>query len=137
MLGWLTAAAAWASRLNRSTKPGSREKALGEHLDGDEAVEGDLAGLIDRAHAAAAEEFGYLEVAEGLADERIDLVGEFGLAWEGEAGLAARADDLLVNRGVHLEDDAAFRAPRWMLRYVAPSFEGGAVVTRLPVCTPR
>ena len=61
---------AWASRVKRSAKAGSLADLRGEDFEGDEAVEGFLAGLVDGAHAAAAEECEDVEFGE----ER----GEFG-----------------------------------------------------------
>ena len=46
-------------------------EALGEDLDGDEAVEGGLPRLVDGPHAASAEDLHDLELAEGRANERI------------------------------------------------------------------
>ncbi|HPD14069.1 MAG TPA: hypothetical protein PLE19_03925 [Planctomycetota bacterium] len=80
---------------------------LRQHLDGHEAVERRLAALVDGAHAAAADEFQNLELAEGLAEE---WVGAAALAGRGEHCLAARADDLPVHGRLVLEPRLALGA---------------------------
>ncbi len=56
MWGWLRRARAWASWVKRWAKLGSCGDLRGEDFEGDDAVEGFLAGFVDGAHAAAAEE---------------------------------------------------------------------------------
>ena len=41
---------------------------VGQELEGDRAIEARVFGLVDHAHAAAAEEFGDLVVGDPLAD---------------------------------------------------------------------
>ena len=56
MFGWSSRAAVRASRRKRS-RPSRDSAALGrQHLDRDLAVERELAGQVDRAHAAAPEQ---------------------------------------------------------------------------------
>jgi len=54
--GWLSFAIARASRRKRSTNAGSTLTSSGSSLDRDEPVERGLARLINRAHAATAEQ---------------------------------------------------------------------------------
>jgi len=88
-----------------------------QHLDGDEAVERGLARLVDRPHPPAAQQLDDLELAEALADQRIDPVGELRLAGQAEHGLAGGAQDALVNGGVELQPPAALRALARMFRH--------------------
>ena len=64
MFGWLSRASARASRANRSAKAGSAADLGRQDLEGDEAVEARLPGLVDRAHAALAEQFQDLKLRE-------------------------------------------------------------------------
>ena len=63
MFGWLSRASAFASRANRSAKVGSRSRGR-QDLQGDEAIERRLPGLVDRPHAALAEQFQDLQLRE-------------------------------------------------------------------------
>ena len=56
MFGWLSRASARASRVNRSAKAGSPADFRRQDFHRHQAVELPLPGLVDRAHAAAAEQ---------------------------------------------------------------------------------
>ena len=75
MLGWFSAEAARASRWKRSSAWASCGDVFGEELEGDEAAELDVFGLVDHAHAAAAEFFEDAIVRDGLADHWSVIVG--------------------------------------------------------------
>ena len=62
MFGWLSAAAARASCSKRASRSGSADSARRQDFDRDVAFEPRVAGLVDLAHAARAE-------------ERIDAIG--------------------------------------------------------------
>ena len=66
MLVWCSLAAASASRRKRSHRLGGQAQAAAEDLQGHPAVERDLPGLVDDAHAAAAQLADDLEVAQAL-----------------------------------------------------------------------
>ncbi len=66
MFGWFSFASARASRENRSEKAGSLLTPGGQDLQGDDSIEFLLANLIDRTHAAAAEEFKDLELGKSV-----------------------------------------------------------------------
>ena len=66
MFGWLSLASARASRVKRSAKPGIVAGPGRQDLQRDKAVEPRLAGLIDRAHAALADELQNLELGKEL-----------------------------------------------------------------------
>ena len=68
MFGWSRLAAASASRRNRCFSASRGERAGLDHLQGDEAVEAPLAGLVDDAHPAPRDLLQQLEVAEVLAE---------------------------------------------------------------------
>ena len=55
MLGWFRAEAALASRRKRSRACGSWAKFVGQKFQRDEAMEAGVFGLVDHAHATAAE----------------------------------------------------------------------------------
>ena len=64
MFGWSRLAAASASARNRRTSAVGGELAGQDHLQGDDAVEADLPGPVDDAHAAAGDLLQQLVVAE-------------------------------------------------------------------------
>ena len=64
MCGWSRLAAASASVRKRRTSCGGRELAGQDHLQGHDAVEADLPGLVDDAHAAAGDLLQQLVIAE-------------------------------------------------------------------------
>ena len=66
--GWFSAATVRASRWNRCFRSGSRRDVLGQHLDGDGAVEARVGGLIDLAHTALADEGRDVVVGEVFTD---------------------------------------------------------------------
>ena len=67
MLGWLRLARICASRWNLARRSGSSEKAVGEDLQGDLAIQLRVGGLPDLAHAALAEEGRHVVVPEARA----------------------------------------------------------------------
>ena len=70
MLGWFS-----AERLGFALEARQRLRVLGDiigqELQGDEAIELGVFGLVDHTHAAAAELLDDAVVRDGLADERI------------------------------------------------------------------
>ena len=84
MFGWFSRASAWASRANRSAKPRVAARLAGQDLQRHQPVQLRLARLVDRPHAAPAEQFQDFELREvgpsssqGRRDERRGL-GEGG-----------------------------------------------------------
>ena len=83
MLGWSRFAAASASDMEASDVRLGGELAGQDHFQRHEAIETDLPGLVDDAHAAASDLFEKLIVPE-IADlgPRWRAVGGAGLGWE-------------------------------------------------------
>ena len=73
MFGWLSRAKARASRVNRSANAGSRLISGRQDLHGHQPVQFLLPGLVDRPHAAAAEEFEDFQLRK--ADANSSTVG--------------------------------------------------------------
>ena len=74
MLGWFRAEAACASRseaLQRLRVPGDL---FGQKLQGDEAVQPSVLGLVDHTHAATAELLDDAVVRDGLADHWAEIL---------------------------------------------------------------
>ena len=66
MLVWCSFAAALASRSKRLLGPGVQPELLRQHLEGDVPAQRDLLGLVDDAHAAAADLADDAVVAQAL-----------------------------------------------------------------------
>ena len=64
MPGWLSCASAWASRVNRSANAGFAADARRQNFQRDKPVELLLPRLVNRAHAAFADEFKDFELRE-------------------------------------------------------------------------
>ena len=77
MFGWLSLASAWASRANRSAKAGVAADLRRQDLQRHQAVELLLPGLVDRAHAAPADEFQDLQLGKEPG-ELLDVGGTKG-----------------------------------------------------------
>ena len=68
MLGWFSAEAALASCTKRALALGVGDLLRRQHLDGDEAVQVRVAGLVDHTHPALAELLEDLVVRDGASD---------------------------------------------------------------------
>ena len=77
MCGWSRLATASASAWKRCTSASEASRAGQDHLEGDEAVEADLPGLVDDAHAAAGDLLQHFVVAE-VAQPRRGVGGRRG-----------------------------------------------------------
>ena len=64
MVGWSSSAAAWASAMKAIVVGLGGELPREDHLHGHNAVERDLPGLVDHAHAAAGDLFQKFVVAK-------------------------------------------------------------------------
>ena len=90
MWSWLTAAAAWASRMKRLRAVALVASWRGHHLDGHDAVQLLIEGPQHDAHAAAADDFQHLVMAQpaeraGLVRgaQKIEVVATFATRWQG------------------------------------------------------